>query len=181
VIILLLVNGNSNSICREGFGRCRTWSPRPPLRAHCPLLQLVAGIICMVMIAICNMAGRCLLADERKVSLGRTAIQVAFTIFRLTETWAGSGRGWLVDRFGPKIVVFVAGSRRHRVGDELGRRHAHDALPRCGESRHRGRGVYGTCIGNALKWFPIGVGSPPGLTAAGFGAGSALTIIRFQG
>jgi OFA family oxalate/formate antiporter-like MFS transporter len=37
--------------------------------------------------------------------------------------------------------------------------------------------VYGTAIGNALKWFPDHRGVASGLTAAGFGAGSALTII----
>jgi OFA family oxalate/formate antiporter-like MFS transporter len=40
--------------------------------------------------------------------------------------------------------------------------------------------VYGTCIGNALKWFPDRRGLAAGLTAAGFGAGSALTIIPIQ-
>ena len=40
--------------------------------------------------------------------------------------------------------------------------------------------VYGTCIGNALKWFPDLRGLAAGLTAAGFGAGSALTILPIQ-
>jgi OFA family oxalate/formate antiporter-like MFS transporter len=37
--------------------------------------------------------------------------------------------------------------------------------------------VYGTCVGNALKWFPGRRGIAAGLTAAGFGAGAAATII----
>ena len=40
--------------------------------------------------------------------------------------------------------------------------------------------VYGTCIGNAVKWFPGRRGLAAGLTAAGFGMGSALTIIPIQ-
>src|SRR6267154_3746703 len=36
--------------------------------------------------------------------------------------------------------------------------------------------VYGTCVGNALKWFPGRRGLAAGVTASGFGAGAALTI-----
>jgi OFA family oxalate/formate antiporter-like MFS transporter len=37
--------------------------------------------------------------------------------------------------------------------------------------------VYGTAVGNALKWFPDRRGLAAGLTAAGFGAGAAATVI----
>ncbi len=36
--------------------------------------------------------------------------------------------------------------------------------------------VYGTCVGNALKWFADRRGLAAGLTAAGFGAGAAATV-----
>ena len=36
--------------------------------------------------------------------------------------------------------------------------------------------VYGTCVGNALKWFPGRRGLAAGITASGFGAGAAITI-----
>ena len=36
--------------------------------------------------------------------------------------------------------------------------------------------VYGTCVGNALKWFADWRGLAAGLTAAGFGAGAAATV-----
>jgi OFA family oxalate/formate antiporter-like MFS transporter len=37
--------------------------------------------------------------------------------------------------------------------------------------------VYGACVGNALRWFPDRRGLAAGLTAMGFGAGSALTVV----
>jgi OFA family oxalate/formate antiporter-like MFS transporter len=40
--------------------------------------------------------------------------------------------------------------------------------------------VYGTCIGNALKWFPDRRGLAAGVTAAGFGAGAAATVIPIR-
>jgi OFA family oxalate/formate antiporter-like MFS transporter len=113
---------------------------------------------------------------------GRAAIQVAFTIFVLTETWLVPIEGWLVDRFGPKIVVLVGGIlvaiawALNSVADALTTLYVAAAIGGIGAGA-----VYGTCVGNALKWFPDRRGLAAGLTAAGFGAGSALTIIPIQG
>jgi len=37
--------------------------------------------------------------------------------------------------------------------------------------------VYGTCVGNAVKWFGDRRGLAAGLTAAGYGAGAAATVV----
>ena len=56
---------------------------RPTIR----WLQLVAGIICMVMIANLQYGWTLFVGPiEEKYHWGRAAIQVAFTIFVLTET-----------------------------------------------------------------------------------------------
>src|SRR5947207_3519202 len=72
--------------------------------------QLAFGIICMVMIANLQYGWTLfVLPIDAKFHWGRTAIQVAFSIFVLTETWLVPIEGWFVDRFGPKIVVLVGG------------------------------------------------------------------------
>src|ERR1700746_805829 len=74
------------------------------------LVQLVVGIICMVMIANLQYGWTLfVLPIDNKFHWGRPAIQVAFSIFVLTETWLVPVEGWLVDRFGPRIVVLVGG------------------------------------------------------------------------
>src|SRR4029077_3336794 len=147
------------------------------------LVQLVAGIICMVMIANLQYGWTLFVIPiDQKYQWGRAAIQVAFTIFVLTETWLVPIEGWLVDRYGPRIVVFVGGVlvavawALNSIADTLTMLYVAAAIGGIGAGA-----VYGTCIGNALKWFPDHRGLAAGLTAAGFGAGSALTIIPIQG
>jgi OFA family oxalate/formate antiporter-like MFS transporter len=118
---------------------------------------------------------------DAKYHWGRAAIQIAFSIFVLTETWLVPVEGWFVDRFGPKLVVLIGGVLvgiawvMNAMADSLALLYAAAALGGIGAGA-----VYGTCIGNALKWFPDRRGLCAGLTAAGFGAGSALTIIPIQ-
>src|SRR5262250_1303064 len=145
--------------------------------------QLIFGIICMVMIANLQYGWTLFVTPiDQKYHWGRAAIQVAFTIFVLMETWLVPVEGWLVDRFGPKIVVLVGGIlvaiawTINSVAAELWALYTAAAIGGVGAGA-----VYGTSIGNALKWFPDRRGLAAGLTAAGFGAGSALTIIPIQG
>jgi len=107
-----------------------------------------------------------------------TAIQMAFSLFILIETWLVPIEGWLVDRFGPRPVVMGGAIL---VGLSWVMDSFATTLPMLyTASVIAGLGagcVYGTCVGNALKWFPDRRGLAAGLTAAGFGAGAALTVI----
>jgi OFA family oxalate/formate antiporter-like MFS transporter len=147
-----------------------------------PWLQLIAGIICMVMIANLQYGWTLFVTPiDAKYHWGRAAIQVAFSIFVLTETWLVPVEGWFVDKFGPKIVVLIGGILvgiawvLNSMADTLAMLYLGAAVGGIGAG-----GIYGTCVGNALKWFPERRGLAAGLTAAGFGAGSALTIIPIQ-
>src|SRR5690348_358003 len=141
--------------------------------------QLLFGIICMTMIANLQYGWTLFVNPiDAKFHWGRAAIQVAFTIFVLTETWLVPIEGYLVDRFGPRPVVLVGGIlcaiawAMNSAADSLTVLYVAAAIGGTGAGA-----VYGTCVGNALKLFPDRRGLAAGLTAAGFGAGSALTII----
>lgn len=142
-------------------------------------LQLVMGIVCMAMIANLQYGWTLFvnpIAD--KYGWTKAAIQVAFTIFVLTETWLVPIEGWAVDKFGPKPVVLFGGLLcalgwvMNSYAASLAMLYIAAAVSGIGAGA-----VYGTCVGSALKWFPDRRGLAAGLTAAGFGAGSAATII----
>src|SRR5467141_1351874 len=142
-------------------------------------MQLVMGIVCMAMIANLQYGWTLFvnpIAD--KYHWTRAAIQVAFTIFVLTETWLVPIEGYLVDKFGPRPMVLIGGLLcgigwvLNSFADSLTMLYVAAAISGIGAGA-----VYGTCVGNALKWFPDRRGLAAGLTAAGFGAGSALTIL----
>jgi OFA family oxalate/formate antiporter-like MFS transporter len=140
--------------------------------------QLAVGVICMCMIANLQYGWTLFVTPmDEKHQWGRTAIQVAFTLFVLTETWLVPVEGYLVDRFGPKIVVVIASF--FVAGSWVLNSYAHSLAMLYTGAVIGGIGagaVYGTCVGNALKWFPDRRGLAAGITAMGYGAGSALTV-----
>ena len=147
-----------------------------------PWLQLIIGVTCMVMIANLQYGWTFFVPDiQKKFGWDRGSIQIAFTLFVLFETWLVPIEGWFVDRFGPRIVIFIGGILC-MIGWVVNS-YATTLTEFYGAQIVAGIGagaVYGTCIGNALKWFPDRRGLAAGLTAAGFGAGSALTVIPIQ-
>jgi MFS transporter, OFA family, oxalate/formate antiporter len=146
------------------------------------VFQLIIGIVCMVMIANLQYGWNLFVNPINKQHhWGRAAIQVAFSLFVLTETWLVPIEGWLVDRFGPRIIVMVGGLL---VALAWGINSAANSLPVlyfAAILAGIGAGaVYGTCLGNALKWFVGRRGLAAGITAAGFGAGAAATVIPIR-
>jgi MFS transporter, OFA family, oxalate/formate antiporter len=149
-------------------------------------LQLFIGIVCMVMIANLQY-GWTLFVRPMNVAHGWAVadIQIAFSLFVALETWLTPIQGWIVDRVGPKngprlMVAFGGilvgiGWIVNSFAGTLAMLYLGAALSGIGAGA-----VYATCVGNAVKWFPDHRGLAVGLTAAGFGAGAALTVIPIR-
>src|SRR6201981_2056624 len=144
--------------------------------------QLVIGVAAMVMIANYQYGWTFFVPDiQKKFGWDRASIQWAFTLFVLFETWLVPVGGWFVDKYGPRIVVLVGGILCalgwviNAEATSLNGYYLGMIVAGIGAG-----GVYGTCVGNALKCFPDKRGLAAGLTAAGFGAGSALTVAPIQ-
>src|SRR3954451_23814053 len=144
--------------------------------------QLVLGIACMVMIANLQYGWTFFVPDIQKAfKWDRASIQLAFTLFVLFETWLVPVEGWFVDKYGPKLVILFGGLFCgvgwviNSYATSLTGYYIGQIIAGIGAGA-----VYGTCVGNALKWFPDKRGLAAGITAAGFGAGSALTVAPIQ-
>jgi MFS transporter, OFA family, oxalate/formate antiporter len=154
-------------------------TPPPAEAAYFRWLQLAMGIVCMAMIANLQY-GWTLFVDpiDAKYHWGRPAIQLAFTLFVVTETWLVPIEAWFVDKYGPSIVIMFGGVMiavawvLNSYADSLALLYIAAIVAGIGAGS-----VYGTCVGNALKWFPDRRGLAAGATAAGFGAGAAITVV----
>jgi OFA family oxalate/formate antiporter-like MFS transporter len=141
--------------------------------------QIVVGVICMIATANIQYAWT-LFVPEIQSTYGwdRASIQVAFTIFVLVQTWLTPIEGYFIDKYGPRVMValgavfmgsawIINSYATSLVGFYVGA-----AIGGIGVGC-----IYATCINNALKWFPDRRGLAVGLTAGGYGAGSAATIL----
>ena len=148
--------------------------------------QLITGVVCMVLIANMQYGWTLFVHPMAKANNWDVAgIQVAFSIFIALETWLTPVEGWLADSLGPhrgpKLVVAVGGLLValgwviNSFAGSLGMLYLGAAVSGVG-----GGAVYATCVGNAVKWFPDRRGLAVGITAAGYGAGSVLTVIPIR-
>jgi OFA family oxalate/formate antiporter-like MFS transporter len=148
--------------------------------------QLWLGVVSMVLIANLQY-GWTLFVDPIHAARGWSLaeIQFAFSIFIATETWLTPIEGWIVDylgaRKGPPIMIAFGAILValawviNAYATSLTGLYIGAALSGTGAGA-----IYATCVGNAVKWFPDRRGLAVGLTAGGFGAGAALTVIPIR-
>jgi MFS transporter, OFA family, oxalate/formate antiporter len=149
-------------------------------------LQLVLAVACMILIANLQYGWTLFVSPMNKAHGWALAdIQVAFSLFVALETWLTPFEGWIVDWIGaergPKLMIAFGGVlvavawTINANAESLTALYVGSALAGAGAGA-----VYATCVGNAVKWFPDRRGLAVGLTAAGFGAGAALTVIPIR-
>jgi len=149
-------------------------------------LNLIFCIICMVMIANLQYGWTLFVNPINKAhGWSIASIQVAFAVFIALETWLTPIEGWIVDmlgpRRGPKIVVSIGGILvaigwvLNAYADSLSMLYLGAVISGIG-----GGAIYATSVGMAVKWFPDRRGLAVGLTAAGYGAGAAITVIPIR-
>lgn len=108
----------------------------------------------------------------------RAAIQATFSLFVVVQTWCTPFVGALIDRLGPRALVIFGGVFTglawviNSYASSLPGFYAGAVVGGLGVGA-----VYATCINNAIKWFPDKRGLAVGLTAAGYGSGTILTVI----
>ena len=163
-----------------------TGAPAASAAANRRWLQLIVGIVCMVMIANLQY-GWTLFVHPMKEAHGWEIadIQIAFSLFVALETWLTPIEGWIVDRIGskngPRLMVAFGGVMIaigwivNSAAATLATLYFGAVLSGVGAGA-----IYATCVGNAVKWFPDRRGLAVGLTAAGFGAGAALTVVPIR-
>ncbi len=149
-------------------------------------IQLCIGITCMALIANLQYGWTLFVAPmAQKHSWDVASIQFAFSVFIALETWFTPIHGWIADRMGPlrgPRLVIAAGGILVAIGwvvnsyaDTLSLLYLGAVISGIG-----GGAVYSVCVGNAVKWFADRRGLAVGLTAAGYGAGAALTVIPMR-
>ena len=141
-------------------------------------LQLLLGFIVMMTISSPQYVWTLFTNDFMKTTGGKLSdVQWTITLLIVLQTWLAPAQGYLVERFGPKLLIglgavlsgmgWVASSY---ITDLVGLYLTYGVL--CGI----GTGfVYIGIIGLMVKWFPERRGFATGIVAAGYGFGAIFS------
>ena len=140
--------------------------------------QLVLGLLCMIVISSPQYVWT-LFTQPLMASLHTrlAAIQITFSILIVVQTFLSPCQGFLVDRFGPRLLLSVGGAvtglswvLAAHVTTLTGLYLTYGLLGGIGTGI-----VYVGVIGHMVQWFPDRRGFATGIVAAGYGMGALLT------
>jgi oxalate/formate antiporter len=140
--------------------------------------QLLLGLLCMMAISspqyVWTLFTRPL---SQSLSVAPAALQVTFSLLIVMQTFCSPVQGWLVDRFGPRLLISV-GTALTGLSWVLSA--SVTSLPMLylvyGLLGGVGTGiVYVGVVGQMVGWFPENRGFAAGTVAAGYGMGAIVT------
>jgi OFA family oxalate/formate antiporter-like MFS transporter len=141
-------------------------------------VQLLLGVVCMVVISSPQYVWA-LFTEPLTHALGATLpqVQITFSILIVVQTFLSPLQGWLVDKFGPRLLL-SAGAILTGASWMLAA--AASSLltlyATYGLLGGIGTGIiYIGVVGHMVRWFPDKRGLATGFVAAGYGFGAVLT------
>ncbi len=141
-------------------------------------VQLLLGLLCMIVISSPQYVWT-LFTQPLMTSLQTrlAAIQITFSILIVVQTFLSPFQGFLVDKFGPRLLLSAGGAitglswvLAARVTTLTGLYLTYGLLGGIGTGI-----VYVGVIGHMVQWFPDRRGFATGIVAAGYGMGALLT------
>ena len=149
----------------------------PPMRGM-RWIQLVLGLVVMMSISSPQYVWT-LFTDSFVKTTGSSLanIQITFSILVILQTWAAPGQGWLIDRFGPRLLIAL-GAALSGLGWVLASQVSslYALYATYGLFCGLGTGfVYIGVVGLMVRWFPDARGFAVGVVAAGYGFGALAT------
>ncbi|MGN6463259.1 MAG: oxalate/formate MFS antiporter [Pseudolabrys sp.] len=155
-----------------------TQSLATPTSASTRWTQLILGLIAMASISSPQYVWTLFTKPfQDTLAVPLSAVQVTLTILIVLQTWLSPAQGYLVDKFGPKLLIAVGcllsgfGWVASAYATSLTTLYLTYGLL-CGI----GTGiVYIGIIGLMVKWFPDRRGFATGMVAAGYGFGAIAT------
>lgn len=143
-------------------------------------VQLALGIAAMIVISSPQYTWTLFVpALQDTTGAGVAALQVTFSLLIVLQTWFSPVQAWLVDRFGPRLLLSIGALLvgaswvlAAPVTSLLGLYLTYGVLGGIGTGI-----VYVGVIGLVVGWFPDRRGLAVGLAAAGYGFGAFLTTV----
>ena len=141
-------------------------------------IQLLLGLVCMIVISspqyVWTLFTQPLMAS---LHASLAEIQITFSLLIVVQTFLAPCQGFLVDRFGPRLLLSVGGAvtglswvLAARAASLTGLYLTYGLLGGIGTGI-----VYVGVIGHMVQWFPDRRGFATGIVAAGYGIGAVLT------
>jgi OFA family oxalate/formate antiporter-like MFS transporter len=151
---------------------------------HLRWWQLLIGLIAMMSISSPQYVWTLFVHPfQQRIPAGLAAIQITFSLLIVLQTWLSPLQAWVVERFGPRLLIavgcalsglsWVASAPVHNLWL---------LYLTYGFLGGVGTGiVYVGIIGLMVRWFPDRRGLAAGVAAAGYGFGALVTTFPING